>query len=303
MPPPRKQCRASASPTRLVRSSSAGTACAACRESFLRVYMAQLRRKLEAGPAHPRYLITDAGMGYRFEPHRLVQHRRTRNHHGTRKARIYLGAAPGVGETYTMLSEAHRRVERGTNSVVGFVAHHKVVRRADQTELVDMPPQALRRRTAPGVAGRHRGVDHRGPAAGDGPGQCQTSRRRCRWWPSPVAYWNASSPTSMKTRSNPARRAGPSSSPPAACTPRNTSSNPSSSSAMPCAAPESGSVWPSHGFHRCDTGHPHRRGHPRRRPHHGPHPALHNHRTTGLTRRPRGCVTTRIRAKKAYPRP
>ncbi|MFD5986056.1 response regulator [Streptomyces cyaneofuscatus] len=35
---------------------------------YLRVYMAQLRRKLEADPAHPRYLITEAGMGYRFEP-------------------------------------------------------------------------------------------------------------------------------------------------------------------------------------------------------------------------------------------
>ena len=35
--------------------------------NYLRVYMAQLRRKLEADPAHPRYLITEAGMGYRFE--------------------------------------------------------------------------------------------------------------------------------------------------------------------------------------------------------------------------------------------
>lgn len=33
---------------------------------YLRVYMAQLRRKLEADPAHPRYLITEPGMGYRF---------------------------------------------------------------------------------------------------------------------------------------------------------------------------------------------------------------------------------------------
>ncbi|MDN0197481.1 sensor histidine kinase KdpD [Streptomyces sp. S.PNR 29] len=37
---------------------------------------------------------------------------------------IYLGAAPGVGKTYAMLSEAHRRVERGTDCVVGFVEHH-----------------------------------------------------------------------------------------------------------------------------------------------------------------------------------
>jgi two-component system KDP operon response regulator KdpE len=34
---------------------------------YLRVYMAQLRRKLEDDPARPRYLITEPGMGYRFE--------------------------------------------------------------------------------------------------------------------------------------------------------------------------------------------------------------------------------------------
>ncbi|MFF0432063.1 response regulator [Streptomyces sp. NPDC004327] len=36
--------------------------------NYLRVYMAQLRRKLEPDPSHPRYLITESGMGYRFEP-------------------------------------------------------------------------------------------------------------------------------------------------------------------------------------------------------------------------------------------
>ncbi|WP_326807388.1 sensor histidine kinase KdpD [Streptomyces sp. NBC_01775] len=40
------------------------------------------------------------------------------------KLRIYLGAAPGVGKTYAVLSEAHRRIERGTDVVVGFVEHH-----------------------------------------------------------------------------------------------------------------------------------------------------------------------------------
>jgi two-component system KDP operon response regulator KdpE len=34
----------------------------------LRLYMAQLRRKLEADPARPRHLITEPGMGYRFDP-------------------------------------------------------------------------------------------------------------------------------------------------------------------------------------------------------------------------------------------
>ncbi|WP_068400823.1 response regulator [Kribbia dieselivorans] len=35
--------------------------------NYLRVYMAQLRRKLEADPSHPRHLITEPGVGYRFE--------------------------------------------------------------------------------------------------------------------------------------------------------------------------------------------------------------------------------------------
>jgi two-component system KDP operon response regulator KdpE len=33
---------------------------------YLRVYMAQLRRKLEPDPAHPQFLITEPGMGYRL---------------------------------------------------------------------------------------------------------------------------------------------------------------------------------------------------------------------------------------------
>ena len=35
----------------------------------LRLYMAQLRRKLEPDPAQPRWLLTEPGMGYRFQPH------------------------------------------------------------------------------------------------------------------------------------------------------------------------------------------------------------------------------------------
>jgi two-component system KDP operon response regulator KdpE len=34
----------------------------------LRLYMAQLRRKLEKDPARPRWLITEPGMGYRYQP-------------------------------------------------------------------------------------------------------------------------------------------------------------------------------------------------------------------------------------------
>jgi two-component system KDP operon response regulator KdpE len=36
----------------------------------LRVYMAQLRRKLEPDPGRPRYLLTEPGMGFRFQPDR-----------------------------------------------------------------------------------------------------------------------------------------------------------------------------------------------------------------------------------------
>ena len=35
---------------------------------YLRVYAAQLRRKLESDPAHPRHLITSSGFGYTLEP-------------------------------------------------------------------------------------------------------------------------------------------------------------------------------------------------------------------------------------------
>jgi two-component system KDP operon response regulator KdpE len=34
---------------------------------YLRVFLAQIRRKLEPDPSHPRYFITEPGMGYRFE--------------------------------------------------------------------------------------------------------------------------------------------------------------------------------------------------------------------------------------------
>ena len=36
--------------------------------NYLRVYLAQIRSKLEPDPASPRYFVTEARMGYRFEP-------------------------------------------------------------------------------------------------------------------------------------------------------------------------------------------------------------------------------------------
>ena len=36
--------------------------------NYLRVYISQLRRKLEDDPTSPRHIVTEAGVGYRFEP-------------------------------------------------------------------------------------------------------------------------------------------------------------------------------------------------------------------------------------------
>jgi two-component system sensor histidine kinase KdpD len=48
--------------------------------------------------------------------------------------RIYLGAAAGVGKTFAMLSEGHRRQKRGSDVVIGFVECH---RRPVTEELID----------------------------------------------------------------------------------------------------------------------------------------------------------------------
>ncbi|MFD7323339.1 ATP-binding protein [Streptomyces sp. NPDC059875] len=64
---------------------------------------------------------------------------------GRGKLRIYLGAAPGVGKTYAMLSEGHRRVERGTDCVVAFVEHHDRPR----TEVMLHGLEQVPRRTLP----------------------------------------------------------------------------------------------------------------------------------------------------------
>ncbi|WP_232315645.1 sensor histidine kinase [Mycobacterium celatum] len=61
--------------------------------------------------------------------------------HGPKRGelRIYLGAAPGVGKTFAMLSEAHRRLERGTDVVAAIVETHgrrKVAELLDGIEIV-----------------------------------------------------------------------------------------------------------------------------------------------------------------------
>ncbi len=59
-------------PGKLVSSDTLLTAVRGSSEhtdpSYLRIYLAQLRRKLEPEPSRPRYLITEPGMGYRYRP-------------------------------------------------------------------------------------------------------------------------------------------------------------------------------------------------------------------------------------------
>ncbi|MGH3595197.1 MAG: histidine kinase, partial [Mycobacterium sp.] len=55
--------------------------------------------------------------------------------------RIYLGAAPGVGKTFAMLSEAHRRAERGTDLVAAVVETHGRRKVAELLEGIEIVPQ------------------------------------------------------------------------------------------------------------------------------------------------------------------
>jgi two-component system, OmpR family, sensor histidine kinase KdpD len=60
---------------------------------------------------------------------------------GRGQLRIYLGAAPGVGKTFAMLEEAHRRRARGTDVVVGFVEVHGRARTAEQIGDLEVVPR------------------------------------------------------------------------------------------------------------------------------------------------------------------
>jgi two-component system, OmpR family, sensor histidine kinase KdpD len=61
--------------------------------------------------------------------------------------RIYLGSAPGVGKTYAMLCEAHRRKSRGADVVVGVIETHGRARtRAMVGDLEVVPRKAMRYR-------------------------------------------------------------------------------------------------------------------------------------------------------------
>ncbi len=57
------------------------------------------------------------------------------------KLRVYLGAAPGVGKTYAMLSEGRRRAERGTDVAVGFVETYGRVHTAEMIGALEVIPR------------------------------------------------------------------------------------------------------------------------------------------------------------------
>jgi two-component system, OmpR family, sensor histidine kinase KdpD len=65
------------------------------------------------------------------------------------RLRVYLGAAPGVGKTYAMLGEAHRRRARGTDVVIGLVEDHGRAATAEQVVGLEIVPRVQR---------QHRGV-------------------------------------------------------------------------------------------------------------------------------------------------
>ncbi len=54
---------------------------------------------------------------------------------------VYLGAAPGVGKTFAMLGEARRRLERGTDVVVGYVEDHGRTHTLAQLEGLEVVPR------------------------------------------------------------------------------------------------------------------------------------------------------------------
>jgi two-component system sensor histidine kinase KdpD len=85
----------------------------------------------------------------RPSPDELLERYRSEAIAARGRLRLYLGMAPGVGKTYRMLEEGHRRAGRGTDVVVGFVEAHG---RPLTTALVDGLEVVPRRSTS------HRGM-------------------------------------------------------------------------------------------------------------------------------------------------
>ncbi|OSC28879.1 histidine kinase [Mycobacterium vulneris] len=79
----------------------------------------------------------------------MVQVRGRNDHPKRGELRIYLGAAPGVGKTYSMLGEAHRRLERGTDVVAAVIETHGRRKTAELIQGIEViPPRYLKYRGA-----------------------------------------------------------------------------------------------------------------------------------------------------------
>jgi two-component system, OmpR family, sensor histidine kinase KdpD len=71
----------------------------------------------------------------------MMVHVNVQDQHPKRgELRIYLGAAPGVGKTFAMLGEAHRRLERGTDLVAAVVETHGRRKTAEMLEGIEIIP-------------------------------------------------------------------------------------------------------------------------------------------------------------------
>jgi two-component system sensor histidine kinase KdpD len=88
--------------------------------------------------------MTDTGrseLDDRPTPEEMLARVRAESGTGRGRLRVYLGMAPGVGKTFRMLEEAHRRVERGTDLVVGFVEPHGRPRTVELLDGLEIIPR------------------------------------------------------------------------------------------------------------------------------------------------------------------
>jgi two-component system sensor histidine kinase KdpD len=71
----------------------------------------------------------------------MLARMRTEGESDRGRLRVYLGMAPGVGKTFRMLEEGHRRAARGTDLVVGFVESHGRPHTAELLEGLEVVPR------------------------------------------------------------------------------------------------------------------------------------------------------------------
>jgi two-component system sensor histidine kinase KdpD len=88
--------------------------------------------------------MTDAerdALDQRPDPDELLARYRSDLPRARGRLRLYVGMAPGVGKTYRMLEEGHRRAERGTDVVVGYVEDHGRPRTAALVDGLEVVPR------------------------------------------------------------------------------------------------------------------------------------------------------------------